>query len=259
MKFNRMKKLWVNRSLLVRNLESPKIPRLSCVLSISCIPPVVPTAVYLISSSSSMFYENDFNHQAAFKSRKSKAIIANAWATVSPAKTAIRSSLTNARSQHAIAIVRLTGIDKSLDKNYEQDVPFPSSKCPTKKRRRVAALWDAIGVTASRSSSHNNDDDDAETPLWKHYCGHSTLHGFQYLVTPTLRLWQRLVWLTLIGMASAGILYVSLLVQRRYTANGLATIVESTVYPIAEIPYPAVMVCNYNRVNWQRVPAAIDA
>lgn len=32
--------------------------------------------------------------------------------------------------------------------------------------------------------------------------------------------------------------------------------VESTTYPVSEIPYPAVVVCNFNRVNWAKVQQA---
>lgn len=33
---------------------------------------------------------------------------------------------------------------------------------------------------------------------------------------------------------------------------------ETTFFPIFEIPYPAVTICNYNRINGERVDAAIE-
>lgn len=202
------------------------------------------------------------------KSRKTIATITDAWSTsVPPPKRRAGSSLKE-NDGRSFAIVRFAGIAAPRNRDREREEVHRSLR---QSHDGVSTVWRTIGVSGASTSGGNNgnssdsdnDDGDAATtttqPLWKHYCRHSTLHGFRYLVTAQLRVWQRLLWLILIGMAGAGILYVSLLVQRRYTANGLATIVESTVYPIAEIPYPAVMVCNYNRVNWKRVPAAIDA
>lgn len=68
----------------------------------------------------------------------------------------------------------------------------------------------------------------------------------------------RITCLILIGLAALGIVYVSYLLHMRFAKRGLATVVESTAYPIYNIPYPAVMVCNNNRINWQRVPMAIE-
>lgn len=68
----------------------------------------------------------------------------------------------------------------------------------------------------------------------------------------------RLVWLVLITLAFTGTLYVSYLLQVRYSTNKLATVVETTNYPISLIPYPAVTICNNNRINWIRVPSVLD-
>lgn len=38
----------------------------------------------------------------------------------------------------------------------------------------------------------------------------------------------------------------------------MATVVESTFFPIYEIPYPAVTICNFNRVNAERIDEAIE-
>ncbi|XP_063706306.1 pickpocket protein 19-like [Culicoides brevitarsis] len=53
-----------------------------------------------------------------------------------------------------------------------------------------------------------------------------------------------------------GVIYVSLLLSERFNSTPLATVVESTIYPVSDISYPAVTICNYNRVNWNRVEAA---
>ncbi|XP_037034912.1 pickpocket protein 19-like [Bradysia coprophila] len=94
--------------------------------------------------------------------------------------------------------------------------------------------------------------------IWTRYCLNSSVHGLRYLVEPTVKANERFVWFVLISLAFCGTLYVSLLLQVRYSTNKLATVVESTMYPVASIPYPAVTICNNNRVNWDRVPSALD-
>lgn len=44
--------------------------------------------------------------------------------------------------------------------------------------------------------------------------------------------------------------------KKKLTIFQLKKVVESTIYPVANIAYPAVTICNYNRVNWNRVDEA---
>lgn len=53
----------------------------------------------------------------------------------------------------------------------------------------------------------------------------------------------RFVWLVLVIFAFFGTLYVSYLLQIRYSTNMLATVVETTMFPVSLIPYPAVTIC----------------
>lgn len=62
----------------------------------------------------------------------------------------------------------------------------------------------------------------------------------------------------MVVLALLGVLYVSYLLQVKFSTSLIATVVETTFFPVFEIPYPAITVCNYNRINWERVPGAID-
>lgn len=62
----------------------------------------------------------------------------------------------------------------------------------------------------------------------------------------------------MISLAAVGILYTFYLLQTRFSLNRLATVVETTNYPVYEIPFPAVTICNNNRVNWLRVHNAMN-
>lgn len=60
----------------------------------------------------------------------------------------------------------------------------------------------------------------------------------------------------MVGFAIFGIAYVSMLLSRKFSDSPLSTVVESTIYPVAEIPFPAITICNTNRFNQQRVDKA---
>lgn len=64
-------------------------------------------------------------------------------------------------------------------------------------------------------------------------------------------------WCLLISIAAVGVIFISLLIQSRFHNSPLATVVESTTYPVYEISYPAITICNYNRIDWDRVDGAI--
>lgn len=59
-------------------------------------------------------------------------------------------------------------------------------------------------------------------------------------------------------MSSAvySIVHVSLQLSQKYNESPLSTVVESTIFPVAEIPYPAITLCNQNRFHRERCKEA---
>ncbi|KAJ6635968.1 Pickpocket protein 19 [Pseudolycoriella hygida] len=68
----------------------------------------------------------------------------------------------------------------------------------------------------------------------------------------------RVTWCVVVILALLSAIYVSHLLQLKFATTLIATVVETTFFPVFEIPYPAITLCNYNRINWKRVPSAID-
>lgn len=56
--------------------------------------------------------------------------------------------------------------------------------------------------------------------------------------------------------AIAGIIYISLELSEKFSNSPLATVVESTIFPVSEIAYPAITICNQNRFHKDRVVEA---
>ncbi|XP_049863648.1 sodium channel protein Nach-like [Schistocerca gregaria] len=81
------------------------------------------------------------------------------------------------------------------------------------------------------------------------FCKATTLHGLKYITEEGRHWFERLLWL--LGCA-AGATAASILINlvwSQYITSPTITTVESTHYPIWNVPYPAVTVCNINKVH----------
>jgi amiloride-sensitive sodium channel len=50
-------------------------------------------------------------------------------------------------------------------------------------------------------------------------------------------------------LAAWGVIYIILDVWREYINSPTVTTVDSTTYPIWEVPFPAIAVCNINKIS----------
>ncbi|KAH8384143.1 hypothetical protein KR009_012241 [Drosophila setifemur] len=83
----------------------------------------------------------------------------------------------------------------------------------------------------------------------------STIHGMQH-VFQERHFWQRCLWLTIVvGAVIVGFgLYSEL--RHRLNEQQLVSLIETTQMPVYHIEFPAVAVCPWNHVNWQRAESA---
>nr|XP_016926741.1 pickpocket protein 19 [Drosophila suzukii] len=86
---------------------------------------------------------------------------------------------------------------------------------------------------------------------------HSSIHGMQH-VFGERRLWQRCLWL--IVVLGAGITGFSLysVLRHRHSEQILVSLIDTTQLPVYHIDFPAVAICPWSHVNWQRAPAALS-
>lgn len=52
------------------------------------------------------------------------------------------------------------------------------------------------------------------------------------------------------------IIYISLQLSQKFSNSPLSTVVESTIFPVTNIPFPAVSICNNNRFHRERCEEA---
>lgn len=92
--------------------------------------------------------------------------------------------------------------------------------------------------------------------VFKRFCENTTIHGVKYLSMSNQHWSERIIWILLVSIGFAGMAYISYLLQLRFSGTPLATVVESTIYPVSLIPYPSITICNYHRVDWRKVEMA---
>lgn len=60
----------------------------------------------------------------------------------------------------------------------------------------------------------------------------------------------------LVILALLGVIGISLQLSDKFNSSPLSTVVESTIFPVAEIPYPSIAICPNNRLNAERCKEA---
>lgn len=95
-----------------------------------------------------------------------------------------------------------------------------------------------------------------EFSFWKwfknrclHYCSITALHGYNHLVRKDFALWEKIVWIIMCIIAmivALSLLYLSL---HWNSATPTVTVIESTHFATWNIPFPAVTICNVNKID----------
>lgn len=96
----------------------------------------------------------------------------------------------------------------------------------------------------------------AENSFWKwfkerfkYFCSVTALHGCGHIVREDTPLWERIVWVFIVAVSlivSVVLLRISWIWNSEYP---VVTVIESTHYATWNIPFPAVTVCNLNKIS----------
>ncbi|XP_023701694.1 pickpocket protein 19 [Cryptotermes secundus] len=60
------------------------------------------------------------------------------------------------------------------------------------------------------------------------------------------------IWIALCSIAVAGALYTSSNIWNRYQTSPTMTVLQSTNFPIENLPFPAITICNLHHVRWDK-------
>ncbi|XP_041764960.1 pickpocket protein 28-like [Anopheles merus] len=76
-----------------------------------------------------------------------------------------------------------------------------------------------------------------------------TAHCYRQLAQKDRSLSERLFWLLMLILEAATLIAIIISAWGKFTANPLITTLHDTIYPIVLVPFPAISLCNNNRIS----------
>uniref|UniRef100_A0A182N7Q2 Uncharacterized protein n=1 Tax=Anopheles dirus TaxID=7168 RepID=A0A182N7Q2_9DIPT len=88
------------------------------------------------------------------------------------------------------------------------------------------------------------------------FCENSTLHGLRYVYGGDRML--RMLWLLVCLISIGFTMIMGMIAWMRFRTTPTITTIETMTYPIWNIPFPAVTVCNINKVDKRKATDIVD-
>ncbi|XP_055381331.1 pickpocket protein 19-like [Condylostylus longicornis] len=93
--------------------------------------------------------------------------------------------------------------------------------------------------------------------LIKIYLSESTIHGVSYVANENITGYKRKIWIIILCFALIGTIYSAISFKIRSDRSRLTNVLENISYPVYLITFPAITICNNNRINWLKMDDAI--
>ena len=96
------------------------------------------------------------------------------------------------------------------------------------------------------------------TNLWN-YCSTTSLHGFNHITREDISRGERIFWIIIVIVSiivSLVLVLVSWLWNRQ---TPTVTVIESSHFPTWNIPFPAVTICQFNKISKRRATALVKS
>ncbi|XP_058066216.1 sodium channel protein Nach-like [Anopheles bellator] len=97
--------------------------------------------------------------------------------------------------------------------------------------------------------------------IFRNFCENTSLHGLRYVYGKDGARkggMLRLVWLLVCAVSIGFTTVMGMIAWIRFRNTPTITTIETTTYPIWKIPFPAVTVCNVNKIDSKKADAIID-
>ncbi|XP_055847339.1 pickpocket protein 19-like isoform X3 [Episyrphus balteatus] len=121
--------------------------------------------------------------------------------------------------------------------------------------RVLSALNGQLSTGRSLKKNNNNNDNDVRILIRTFYTRNS-IHAINNFLRESTGIYERSTWFIVWTITVIGLLYVSMILSQRYREGTFQTVVASTTYPVYQISFPTIIICNTNRLNWKRLEAA---
>ncbi|XP_017141318.1 sodium channel protein Nach [Drosophila miranda] len=76
-----------------------------------------------------------------------------------------------------------------------------------------------------------------------------SLQGYNKLLSPDITLGQRMIWLLLHTTTTVSLIVVLSLTWEQFVAQSFVTNLKDPLYPLENVPFPAVSICSNNRIS----------
>ncbi|XP_046832917.1 pickpocket protein 19-like [Vespa crabro] len=84
----------------------------------------------------------------------------------------------------------------------------------------------------------------------QYYCSHTTVHGLRYVSDKELSYFERLFWLFIVVLSSIFAIGTIYMIAEEFQTYPTSSSIESTNYKISGIPFPSVVICPNQHVDW---------
>ncbi|VVC27973.1 Epithelial sodium channel [Cinara cedri] len=102
-----------------------------------------------------------------------------------------------------------------------------------------------------------NDVEDRGRTVWKNIlddvCDQCSLHGLNHIIREDRSTGEKVFWTVTVACAVLLATYAIMESWKSYNRSSIDTVVETTFFNYADIAFPAVVICDSSRVDWQRV------
>lgn len=93
---------------------------------------------------------------------------------------------------------------------------------------------------------------------WKSFTRNTSIHAVHYLTQSSISLMEKILWAVAILSASATMVYCCILLSNRFETSLISTVFESTNFKVWEVPFPAVHLCNHNRLDYNKTDKTVN-
>ncbi|KMZ05691.1 sodium channel protein Nach [Drosophila simulans] len=119
------------------------------------------------------------------------------------------------------------------------------------------AIW---WIKNPKAAADNNSKGQRKESLGSAFCldmadlvRNISLQGYNKLLSPDLTLGQRLIWLLVHMATTVSLIVVLSLTWEQFVAQSFVTNLKDPLFPVENVPFPAVSICPNNRISRQAV------
>ncbi|XP_049536943.1 pickpocket protein 28-like [Anopheles darlingi] len=131
-------------------------------------------------------------------------------------------------------------------------------KTPTDQHRKLSTISDGTRLGMSEDSASQFRQRQQQQQTHRRYSFREelfqlfasiTAHCYKQLANAERSIWERLFWLLALILEAATLVAIIVSAWGKFTANPLITTLHDTIYPIEHVPFPAISLCNNNRIS----------